>query len=288
MPTPVDAAMDPLEPADHAAALARVAARLGLGQRCLARALLIGPRLDPRALYRGEQRTPTPLIETVGERGLVFLFRYGAIVLVNVSDDEQAAVIERVRAAVADPYPRVEREDVWFRIDGSEAEGVGTDGDIRLRAATLERVLVVADILAKSVALAYDEERVARVFDHVEPVAENLHRRGARLTTSLSALLGHMGDVLVTLHRMVGRVEVAEKPDFLWDHPDLERLYARLQDEYELKERDRGLTRKLDLLGQTVSACVDLLQARRSLRVEWYIVILIVIDIVLSLIEKLA
>jgi uncharacterized Rmd1/YagE family protein len=283
-----NAATAPSDPAGHATAPARVAALLGLGQRCLARGLLIGRRLDLRALHRGEQRAPTPLIETVGEGGLVFLFRYGAVVLVNVSDSDEAAVIDRVRTAAAEPYPRVEREDVWFRIDGSEAEGVASDGDIRLRAATLDRVLVVADILAKSVALAYDEERVARVFDHVEPVAENLRRRGARLTTSMSALLGHMGDVLATLHRMVGRVEVAEKPDFLWDHPELERLYARLQDEYELKERDRGLTRKLDLLGQTVSACVDLLQARRSLRVEWYIVILIVIEIVLSLIEKLA
>ena len=29
---------------------------------------------------------------------------------------------------------------------------------------------------------------------------------------------------------------MAEKPDVLWDRPDLERLYARLENEYELKE----------------------------------------------------
>ena len=44
-----------------------------------------------------------------------------------------------------------------------------------------------------------------------------------------------------------------------------------------------ALHRKLEVIGQTVETVLDLLQSRRSLRVEWYIVILIVAEIVLSL-----
>ena len=36
---------------------------------------------------------------------------------------------------------------------------------------------------------------------------------------------------------LIGRVEIEDKPDILWDQPELERLYARLEDEYELHER---------------------------------------------------
>ena len=46
-----------------------------------------------------------------------------------------------------------------------------------------------------------------------------------------------IGQALLTQHRVSGRIEVEEKPDVLWDHPQFERLYARLADEYELKER---------------------------------------------------
>ena len=40
----------------------------------------------------------------------------------------------------------------------------------------------------------------------------------------------------------------------LWDRPDLERLYARLEDEYELKERAGALKRKLDVIVETAHA----------------------------------
>ena len=43
--------------------------------------------------------------------------------------------------------------------------------------------------------------------------------------------------------------------------------------------------RKLELIGDTAQTLLDLLQNRRSLRVEWYIVILIVVEIVLTLYE---
>ncbi len=82
---------------------------------------------------------------------------------------------------------------------------------------------------------------------------------------------------------MVARVEVSEKPEILWDHPELERIYLRLQDEYEVRERHLALERKLDLIARTVETLLDLLQHDRSLRVEWYIVILIVVEIFLTL-----
>ena len=58
-------------------------------------------------------------------------------------------------------------------------------------------------------------------------------------------MLKLLGNALLVQHRVSGRVAVAEKPDALWDRPDLERLYARLEDEYELKERVDALNRKL-------------------------------------------
>ena len=86
---------------------------------------------------------------------------------------------------------------------------------------------------------------------------------------------------------MVGRVEVGEKPDVLWERPGLNRLFTRLEDEYELQERRTALERKLDLIARTVETLVDLLQNKRALRVEWYIVALIVFEIILTLYQLL-
>jgi uncharacterized Rmd1/YagE family protein len=83
-------------------------------------------------------------------------------------------------------------------------------------------------------------------------------------------------------------VAVGEKPDLLWDRPDLERLYARLETEYELDERAEVLNRKLGLIGQTARLMTDLIDTERSLRLEWAIVILIVAEIGLTLYQMAA
>ena len=80
---------------------------------------------------------------------------------------------------------------------------------------------------------------------------------------------------------MVGRVEVSEKPERVWNRRDLYQVYARMAEEYELGERDRAVSRKLELLGRAAGTFLDVLGNRRSLHVEWYIVALIVVEIVL-------
>lgn len=49
-----------------------------------------------------------------------------------------------------------------------------------------------------------------------------------------------------------------------------------------------ALSRKLEVVAETAHTQLELLYNRRTLRVEWYIVILIVFEIVLTLVEKLA
>ena len=82
---------------------------------------------------------------------------------------------------------------------------------------------------------------------------------------------------------MVGRAEIGEKPELLWEHPRLERLHALLEDEFEIRERLAALDRKLELAARTERTLVELIRNRHALRVEWYIVALIIFEILLTL-----
>jgi uncharacterized Rmd1/YagE family protein len=116
----------------------------------------------------------------------------------------------------------------------------------------------------------------------VEPLAEELQRSGRGIQRA-EKLLKQIGGTLMIQHKMVARVEVPEKPELLWDAADLERLYLMLEDEYELRERHVALERKLALISNTAQTMLELLQAGRSLRVEWYIVILIIVEILITI-----
>ncbi len=151
---------------------------------------------------------------------------------------------------------------------------------------TSDRLLILADALAKTVSLGRDEREVNSVFDVVEPFAAKLALEG-RPPWKRRSMLRLIGQTLLVQHRVSGRVAVEEKPDVLWDRPDLERLYARLADEYELKERATTLKNKLEVIAETARALTDIIDADRTTRLEVVVVGLIGAEILLSLAQML-
>jgi len=244
-------------------------------------ALLLGERLDTRAFERDEPLGIAPLTVDIPGGGVAVLFRYGAVVLFGAGKVALDNFVTSLRPLVAEPLSVPERDDARLLIRPEADQVVDLAGNIFLPEKTTERLQVVADILAKGLVLSHYETRIANIFDGIEPLAATLREKG-RAGARSKELLRHIGDVLLMQQKMVGRVETGEKPELLWDHPELERLYVRLAEEYELRDRDRALDRKLDIISRTVETLLGLVQTRSSLRVEWYIVLLIVAELLLS------
>ena len=248
-----------------------------------ARAVLLGERLELRGWDDLDVLATTPLALAVRGGGVAVLFRFGAAVFFGVAAQDEAAFLDALRTRVINPYSAPETESLDVRVQQGMRESV-TDGVVWLEAATVERLQVIADALAKSVALALYEARVAATFDGIEPLATRLERTG-RIESKADELLKQIGATLRIDHMMVGRVAVGEKPELLWDQPALGGLYLRLEDEFELRERQEALERKLGVISRTAETLLELIQSRHALRVEWYIVALIVAEVLLSVYE---
>jgi uncharacterized Rmd1/YagE family protein len=259
--------------------------RPGEGEPAIrAHAVLLGERFGRSTVEADGAVTAAPLSFKVGERGLVVLFRYGAAVLFGLDADSEAETLRGLTTRVTGQEAVPEDEVAQIRIAPDEEEQITPSGAIQLRAATPEHLLIVADALAKSVALARDERQVSAVFDAIEPFATGLAAHG-RSPGGRTAILRMIGRALLVQHRVSGRVAVREKPDILWDRPDLERLYSRLEDEYELIERAETLDRKLAFISASASALVELKDADRSLRLELIIVILILAELAVAFVQ---
>jgi uncharacterized Rmd1/YagE family protein len=248
-----------------------------------AHALQIGDRINTVG-FEGQLLSNAPLAVRVGSQGLAVVFRYGVAVFVGLTADEEAEFLERLHSRTfgkISPY-----EDEWAKIqiakEGDEPIPVG--GPILVRDFSVERLLVVADALAKSVVLAHDERQVANVFDTIEPFARELGREG-RTSRNRTDLLKLLGNALLVQHRLSGRVAISDKPDVLWDRPDLERLYARLEDEYELSERAETLNRKLSVIADTATTLSDIVDTKRALRLELIVIYLIAFEILVTFYE---
>lgn len=248
------------------------------------RALLLGQRLDTRGLQHQDAIGLMPLTLRIGAHGVAFLFRFGVAVTVGLSAAEEDGLLQTLRPRLTEPLATPEVDQVAIVIRPEADDQVEASGTIVLKDASTDRLQIVADVLSKSVVLALHESQIAGAFDRLEPLALAIKRRG-RPGREARELIRQIGDILLTQHRMVGRVAIDDKPDVLWDRPDLERLHARLADEYELPERSGAIDRKLSLVGDTVRTLLELAQDQRSVRLEWYIIGLIFIEILLSVYE---
>ncbi len=220
----------------------------------------------------------SPLILRLGDGGFAALFRYGTVVLIGVSQAEEAAFLQKLG-------DRIESRLDAPVIVVSEIE-IGTgekiSGDfVRVKDLSPPCLVVVADALAKNVALASEEEEVSKVFEVLEPFASDLANSG-RLPRNRRRMLRTVGHALLIHHRLFDRVEVEEIPAVHPNNAEIERLHARLADAYQFKKRAQALSRKLEAIEVMTSALTELLDAQRGIRLETMIVLLIVFEIAIT------
>lgn len=254
-------------------------------QKITFRALALGDRIDAAGLERPDTISTAPLAFHAGREGYVCLFRFGIAVLAGLTPLEEDEIVAQLAGRVTGARSKLEDEEsATVSVSAGGEEKVPPGGPIFIPALTDERFLVIADALAKSVALARYERSVNSVFDKIEPFAVELAQRG-RPPWKRRPMLELIGQALLVQHRVSGRIAAQEKPDILWDRPDLEQLYARLNDEYELDERAQTLKNKLDVVVETGRALTDVIEADRSTRLEAVIILLIFVEIVISLVQ---
>ncbi|MBI3480015.1 MAG: RMD1 family protein [Nitrosomonadales bacterium] len=248
-----------------------------------ARALLLGDRLDLKLFKIADCLATTPLtLEVDAEGGIAVLFRYGVVVLFGVKDLDEVRFVESLKPLLTNPYVAPEIEELEIHA-GRSSIGVQS-GAVSLDDVSLEKLQVIADALSKNLVLTLYEKKVAGEFDKIEPLAQELATHG-KVSAGSRKLLSKIGSMLLIEHRMVGRAEIGDKPETLWDNPHLEGLYASLEDEFELMERQSALDRKLGLISDTAQTLADVWDNKQLHKLEWYVIGLIVFEIVISLVE---
>ena len=244
--------------------------------------LLLAERLDTRVL----ERDPTlgsvpPLAIELKDEGIAVVFRYGVVVLLDCTPAVAEQFLARIEPLLTEKLTRAEQEELQILIGQDTDQLIDTSGNIVLHDRSIEHLQLVADVLAKNLMLSHYEARFATIFDTIESLAGTLRTKG-RAGIPGKELLRHIATALLMQQKMVGRVETGEKPELIWVHPELDRLYVRLAEEYELRERGRAIDRKLEVVSRTIEVLLSLERTRSSLRVEWSIAVLIVVELAIA------
>jgi uncharacterized Rmd1/YagE family protein len=260
-----------------------LAASLAKQGSCEVNAVLIGIDINLKALTDRTAQKKEAILTRLADKSVAMIYPYGAIVFFNATTSATVELITRCQRFTSQLFSTPETEQFTVMIQPDQPEGI-IQNKVSIKKAGREQLEIIGDALAKSVILEYHENRIGTLFEKIEPIAKSLKEKG-KLGYRTNDLLKHIGASLVMAQEMVGKIEVTEKPIILWEHFELEPLHAQLVEDLEILERQSSLERKIELISHTSHTSLEVLQQYHSHRLEWYIIILISIEIVLQLYE---
>jgi uncharacterized Rmd1/YagE family protein len=189
------------------------------------------------------------------------LYYFGALVFINCPDDLILSFCDRM-SRFSEVFRSIHitkyRDTYSLKIE-KEAELEITNENAVMPRYFPACVNIISFVIAKSVALERIEEQVDLVLDEMEDVIQLLEQGKLAIPDRKLARLA--SSILNFKYKSIAHIMVLDKPDITWDNADLDRLYSRMANLFELSQRYHEI----------------------SARLEWIIIILIAVEIVLYL-----
>src|SRR4029450_3743284 len=135
------------------------------GTRITARAFFVADRINTAGLERGDVLSTTPLAFRVGDNGVAVLFRYGVVVLIGLNALQEDEFLHSLEHRMTGAIARREDEIATIELAAEKDDQIPPGGPICLQSLSPERLILIAEALAKSVVLAGPERDVSAGFE---------------------------------------------------------------------------------------------------------------------------
>jgi uncharacterized Rmd1/YagE family protein len=213
-----------------------------------------------------------------------FIFAYGAVVMWGLSADEEEEVLNTLKTHEEGPYDYPEREVMAYCYG---KKGAVIDECIVLPSTNFSVKLAFSHGLAQSVKLAVFEAIVKKTIDTTRSIPEQLSRFG-KMPLSKKEIQRKMGELFIERTSINLHFDVLDVPEYFWEHSDVEPLYTLIAGHLDLKSRVEVLNRRLDITHDLFEVLGNELNHQHASKLEWIIIILILIEVGLSLLKDFA
>ena len=217
------------------------------------------------------------------EYKMVYIFHFGSLVFLNFQHHDIMDFMNYVKKIeVGIIYPNLFKYVDDYKIESSLDGVLAINNEYMVTKEQADYQLdIVSIILAKSVALEKIEMEISSLLDDIEHVVNDLHQ--GKLTVSDEKLAKMSASILEFKLSTISYIMLLDKPAITWNHEEASELFDGLAVLFELNERYGKNRHKIDTLMDITEVFSGLAHAKRSTRLEWAIIILIVIEVILSL-----
>ncbi|XP_050725915.1 required for meiotic nuclear division protein 1 homolog isoform X3 [Eriocheir sinensis] len=222
----------------------------------------------------------------------IYFFRSGAVVFWNVAELERNSVLRFLRTYQEGGHDKrtvvEESESLTYTYSDTPARTklvrdtifLNPEGPMDLEKYTFSNALAI------SVQLGIWEAALDEYIDNIEYVSEELSKTGL-VVLSEHQVLQRMGQLFALRHLVNLSSDLLDVPDFYWEHENLEQLYRKTSEYLSVSKRTSVMNVKLSHCVELMELLKSHLNERHSSRLEWIIIILIMVEVGFELLHFL-
>ena len=213
----------------------------------------------------------------------IYVFKYGVVCFLNYD----ASGIAKFLTAIT-PYCKNRFEENLteeFVVESGASENRIGYNKIEIRGSDPEVFRLVMLNVSQSVALDYYHDLTSKLLEETNQHTLQLEKKG-RLDISGKKLKKYIGKTLLLKNRVAENLYVFDSPPETWEDESLNKIDQDLKRTFDIQERFRNISESLQIVKDNLELFKDLLQYRNSTVLEWIIILLIAVEVVNMIIEK--
>ncbi|XP_074599026.1 required for meiotic nuclear division protein 1 homolog [Brevipalpus obovatus] len=214
---------------------------------------------------------------------IIYVFREGSIVLWNVTGREEKDILDHLKAYEHKAYPpnfvEEEKETIDFAYIDGKSKIFKNEFHLSKSESPSLSQYTFSNALALSVKLAIWEVTLESYVESMRSVSQDISD-GKSIRVTRNQVFRKTGQLFALRHYINLSSDLLDTPDFYWDRQELENLFLQTCSYLNLTKRTKVMNEKLNHCCELMDLISCHLNDKHHVRLEWMIIILIMVEIV--------
>lgn len=225
------------------------------------------------------------LFYQIDQHKYLCIFKYGIVSFLGYNEIEISAFLQLIRPFCKNNLEQKLSDEFDIETD-APAIKYGFN-KIEITKPNVETMRLIMLNTSQSVALDYYNQQTNLLLEETNFHTQILEKKG-KIGMGGIELKKYIGRTLNLKNKISGNLYIFDSPEETWEDETLSKLDLGLKKTFELQSRFRTIQEGLQIVKENLELFKDLLQNRNNVVLEWIIIILILVEVVNLVVEKLS
>ncbi len=214
----------------------------------------------------------------------LYVFKYGIVCLLGYNETEMTTFLQLIRSYCKKKFEPLLSDE--FEIETETPRINYGYNKIEIPKPSIEMIRLIMLNASQSVALDHFSQQTNLLLEETNYHTQVLEKKG-KIDLGGTELKKYIGRTLNIKNKIAGNLYIFDSPEETWEDENLNKLDIGLKKTFDLQSRFRIIQEGLQIVKDNLELFKDLLQYRNSVVLEWVVILLILVEVLNLIIEKM-